>query len=105
MDEALSGLHAAVAGLLNQAHVLKRVEKLQRDGRDEQHLFVVADESAFPFSVVYPLMARDTTPTGSPMLAGDLTHLWLLVTFTPWILIGTKDSWTRYARDDYPENT
>jgi hypothetical protein len=100
VDESLSSFAAAVSDLLARAHVQKRLEKLQNDGRAEQHLFVLADESAFPFEVAYALMARETTPPGRPALPAHLTHLWLLVTFSPWIYVATQAGWVRYARAD-----
>lgn len=103
VDETLAGFADAVAGLLGQSHVRKRIEKLRRDGREEQHLFVVADTSAFPFGVSYALMARDVTPKGRPNLPGTLTHFWLLVTFTPWIILGTREGWVLHARDQYSD--
>jgi hypothetical protein len=101
VDESLSGFPAAVTGLLTEAHIQKRVEKLKRDGRGEQHLFVVVDESALPFDVAYALMARDVTPPGSPTLPGDVTHLWLLVMYSRYVLLGTRDGWTRFPWDGY----
>lgn len=103
VDEALAGFAAAVTEVLAEPHVQKRLQKLARDGRDEQHLFVVVDTSAFPFGVTYALMARNGVPPGRPELPSSLTHLWLLVTFTPWILLGTREGWTQYARGDYPD--
>lgn len=96
VDESLAGFAEAVTTMLAEPHVQKRVKKLRRDGHDEQHLFAVVDESAFPFPVTYALMARDVLPPGQPTLTGDLTHLWLLVTFTPWVLLGTSNGWARH---------
>jgi len=78
VDETLAGFATAVAETLVEPHVQKRVQKLARDGRDEQHLFVVVDTSAFPFGVTYALMARNVVPPGRAELPGSLTHLWLL---------------------------
>jgi hypothetical protein len=100
VDEELAGFEQAVVDLLALEHVQKRVAKLERDGRNEQHLFVLADESALPFPVAYALMARpELSPPGVPPLPVRLTHLWLLVTFTPWVLLGTGDGWSKFARE------
>jgi len=98
MDENLSNFAKAIAEVVAETHVQKRIAKLARDARDEQHLFLVADDSALPFDVFYALVSRDTTPPGAPVLPGDVTHLWILVPFVPAILLGTKDRWVRHLR-------
>jgi hypothetical protein len=105
VDESLSGFAPAVSALLGLSHLQKRLEKLRRTDHTEQHLFVLADDSAFPFEVAYALMTRDVIPPGRPALPSNLTHLWLLLTFSPWILLGTREGWLRYARNEIADAT
>lgn len=104
VDEELNGFGVAVSDLLAEPHVQKRVEKLSRDGRDEQHLFVAVDGSAIPYGVFHALALRDVTPPGRPPLPGSVTHLWVLVPFSPCVVLGSGDTWTRYARDAYHDD-
>lgn len=98
VDENLSNFAAAIDEILSEAHTQKRVAKLERAGWDEQHLFVVVDDSALPFDVFYALVSRDLTPPGVPTLPGAVTHLWIMVAFSPSILLATKGGWRRHAR-------
>lgn len=101
VDEDLAGFGKAVEEVVAKSHVQKRVQKLTRDGRDEQHLFIVLDPSALPYEEFYPLVARAVVPPGRPILPGTVTHLWLLASFAACVLLGTSEGWTRYERSDY----
>lgn len=108
VDESLNQFGHAVDDLLAEPHVRKRVQKLTRDGteahRDEQHLFLVADGSALPYGVFHALALRDVEPPGVPKLPGTVTHLWLAVPFSPWLILGRAGRWTRYKRSEYDNN-
>lgn len=101
VDEALEGFEDAVSALLAQSHVQKRIEKLSRAGHNEQHLFLLLDFTALPFSVAYVLANRDAKPRDPPRLPGSVTHLWLLMVYSPWIYLGTTQGWLRYDRDEW----
>jgi hypothetical protein len=81
-----------------QDHVQKRVAKLGRSGYDEQHLFLVVDDSAVPFDVHYALMRGAVTPPIAPNLPGKVTHLWLLITFTPKVFLVTHHGLRAFDR-------
>lgn len=98
VDESLKGFAEAIEAVLAQAHVQKRVKKLERSGYDEQHLFLVADHTALPFDVFYGLTRGNVTPPSGPSLPGAVTHLWLLVTFTPDVFLVTAAGVRRYTR-------
>ena len=102
VDETLAGFGEAMRGLTTEPHIEKRTEKLARSGHDEQHLFILADESALPFSVAYALMGLDIMPPGKPELPGTVTHLWVVVTFTPRLFLGTR-GWERFDRNALSE--
>ena len=100
VNESLSRFAKAVEDVLSQSHVQKRVAKLARSGHSEQHLFVLIDDSAMPFDVAYALAARQVMPPSASALPGDVTHLWLLVTFTPWVFLVTDDGIVRHRRSE-----
>lgn len=98
VDESLSGFALAMDEITAQEHVQKRVAKLAASEHAEKHLFVLIDDSAIPFPVFYALVQRDVTPPIPPKLPAPVTHLWLLVTFTPSLFLVTNDGLMRYAR-------
>lgn len=105
VDDSLNKFNQAVDELLAEPHVQKRIRKLTRDGaeahRDEQHLFLLADGSALPYGVFHALALRDVEPPGVPNLPGTVTHLWVAVPFSPWLILGRDGRWIRYERIDY----
>ena len=99
VNESLSKFADAMNEVVAQDHVQKRVAKLDRSSFDEQHLFLVVDDSAVPFDVHYALMRGEVTPPVAPKLPGNVTHLWLLITFTPKVLLITAGGLQVFDRD------
>jgi hypothetical protein len=100
VDESLSRFAPTVDEVIEQAHVQKRIAKLARSGHNEQHLFLVIDYTALPFDVSYGLMSGTVTPPTAPKLPGAVTHLWLLITFTPNVFRVTSDGLKMFARTE-----
>jgi hypothetical protein len=100
VNESLSKFAEALDVVLGQPHIQRRAAKLGRSGYDERHLFVAVDESVLPFDVHYALMARDVMPPNRPALPTSVTHLWLLITFAPWLFLVTSDGMKRFRRAD-----
>ncbi len=98
VDETLSGFATAMEAVIAQDHVQKRIAKLAASKHVEKHLFIVVDDSAVPFEVFYALTTRDVLPPTGPALPGSVTHLWLLVPFSPWLFLVTDDGLTRHNR-------
>ena len=99
VDESLSRLAEAINELIAQDHVQRRIRKLDRSGHEEQHLFVVVDHTGLPFDVFYALTRGTISPPNAPILPGAVTHLWLLVTFTPHAILVTAEGIRHFARD------
>jgi hypothetical protein len=100
VNESLSKFAEAIDDVVAHEHIQKRVAKLGKSGLAEQHLFVLIDESALDFDVAYALAARDVMPPTAPALPGTVTHLWLLVTFSPWVFLVTSTGLDRFSRSD-----
>lgn len=100
VNESLSRFAEAVDEVLVQHHVQKRVLKLGRSGYDEQHLFLVIDHTSLPFDVFYGLTRGTVTPPTAPTLPGSVTHLWLLITFTPSGFLVTNDGLQVFDRNE-----
>lgn len=98
VDESLSRFAETVDEVTAQEHVQKRVTKLGRSGYEEQHLFMVIDDTGLPFDVFYGLTRGSVTPPTAPKLPGTVTHLWLLITFTPKIFLVTNDGLRAFDR-------
>lgn len=98
VDESLGGFALAIEEVVAQSHVQKRVAKLATSEHTEKHLFLLIDDSAIPFPVFYALAARDVIPPAAPQLPPPVTHLWLLVTFAPWLFLITDQGLERYDR-------
>lgn len=98
VNESLSQFASAVDDVVAQNHVQKRVAKLGRSGYEEQHLFLLMDDTALPFEVAYPLATRTVTPPTAPALPGAVTHLWLLVTFAPRAFLVTSSGLQVFQR-------
>lgn len=75
-----------------------KLDKLQRSGFEEQHLFLFVDISGAPFSVVDPLASDLTVPTLAPDL-DTITHLWLFPTypFSQTVLTWQLREWRRVS--------
>lgn len=99
VDERLEGFAEAVEVVVSADYVARRVAKLARSGHTEQHLFVLMDFNALPFEVAYALAQRNATPATSPELPGDVTHLWIVVTWSPWIFLVTAEGLRRLQRE------
>ncbi|TSD65686.1 hypothetical protein [Aeromicrobium piscarium] len=99
VNESLSKFAGAIDDVVAQGHVQKRVKKLGRSGLDEQHLFILADDTALPFDVIYGLMRGTVTPPTAPTLPGTVTHLWVLVTMTPRVFLVTADGLRAFDRN------
>lgn len=100
VNESLCMFADAIDKVVAETHVKKRVAKLGKSGLEEQHLFVLLDESALDFEVAYALATRDVMPPTPPRLPGTLTHLWLLVTFSPWVFLVTSGGLQRFPRSE-----
>lgn len=100
VDESLSRFAPTVDEVIGQAHVQKRIAKLGRSGHKEQHLFLVIDHTGLPFDVSCGLMSGTVTPPSAPKLPGAVTHLWLLITFTPNVFLVTKDGLEMFTRTE-----
>jgi|SRR4051794_21196406 hypothetical protein len=81
---------------LELSHVRDRLTKLERSGYAERHLFLLADDSALPTSVVFGFLGSDAVPR-EPLedLPPGLT-LWLLVSIAGRVLVATRDGWTSH---------
>ncbi len=99
VDEDLVGFAEAVDGVVDSEHVKRRIAKLARSGQTEQHLFLLMDFDSLPFEVAYALAQRDIVPQTSPGLPGDVTHLWIVVTWSPWIFLVTAERLQRFQRE------
>ena len=101
VDEELSELNESIGALLDIEHVQRRMAKLARSGLDERHLFLLADDTSLPFSVAYTLIGRNDVVPADPLpLQDDLTHLWLMVLFSPRLLLADASGWRSVPRDD-----
>lgn len=100
VNESLSRFAETVDEVMAQDHVQKRILKLVRSGYDEQHLFLVIDDTALPFDVFYGLTRGTVTPPKAPTLPGAVTHLWLLITFTPNVFLVTNDGLHVFNRNE-----
>jgi hypothetical protein len=91
VDEELSGLEPAVADMLREPTVARRVAKVSNADVHEHHLFVRVDMTGFPFSVTAALTGHPVRlpPNSKLTLPGKLTHLWLALQFA-----GTLLGWT-----------
>lgn len=96
--ESLSRFAPEIDKITAEPHVQKRVAKLGKSGFDEHNLFLLIDETAVEFSVGYALMSRNVMPPTAPALPGGVTQMWLLVTFTPWLLLITENGMERFRR-------
>jgi hypothetical protein len=100
VDEELSEFPQAIAAVLATDSILRRIDKLTKSGHDEQHLFVLADQSALPASVAMGMITSSMPqPPGEPPLPASVTHLWLMVRFSPYLLLGTADGWTTCSHE------
>ena len=79
-----------------------RLEKLDRSGYAERHLYILVDMSALPASVALGLVVGDAVPSEPLRLPVDLTMLWLLV-FASHVLVATQDGWVSHPRLLPPE--
>ena len=95
VDEDLTGFGKAVEEVLAQSHVQKRVQKLTRDGRDEQHLFIALDPSALPYEEFYPLVAQAVSSTWAADTAGHGHAPMAAASFAACVLLGTGEGWTQ----------
>lgn len=98
VDESLHGFASSIDEVLTQEYVQKRVAKLAASEHSEKHLIVMMDDSALPFSVFNALVQRDVIPPEPPHIPAPVTHLWLAVTFVPWLFLVTRDGLKRYDR-------
>ena len=100
VNESLSKFAETIDDVIAQDHVQKRVAKLGRSGYEEQHLFLVVDDSALPFDVHYGLVRGARMPPSAPHLPGDVTHLWLLITFAPKVFLVTSGGLRAFDRSE-----
>jgi len=81
VDEELNGLDAWLVITLASGHIARRIDKLNRSGLRERHLFLILHESGVPFPIFYGLAFKTRVPREPPSLPDGVTHLWL---FTGW---------------------
>lgn len=93
VDEELSGLDQAVADMLREPSVARRVVKVGKADADEHHLFVRVDMTGLPFSVTAALTGHPIRlpPISKLTLPGRLTHLWLALRFAGALLGWTPE--------------
>jgi hypothetical protein len=92
----LTGMSEALLALFEDQNIKKHVAKLGRAAGEERHLFLAVHSQAFPFDVADALMVGEATPSGSPALPGEVTHLWLAPQFGPRVLRGSSSGWTSH---------
>ncbi len=98
VNESLSKFAPELDKNTAEPHVQKRIGKLGRSSFDEQHPFLLIDETAVEISVVYAMESRDVMPPIEPALLGGVNRMWLLVTFTRWLPLVTENGIERFRR-------